>query len=103
MLVPEPVLRELEDSVELDDTTRRLRTVPVSLYALATGVSPLLAGKLDLGEAGGDPTRTGAFGRHRGAGRPKARRVARRRSIPMMGSLAVLLHTKRRGKLDSVA
>ena len=33
----------------------------------------------------------------------KARRGARRTSIPTTGSLGVLLHAKRRGKLDSVA
>jgi uncharacterized protein len=33
----------------------------------------------------------------------KARRVARRSSIAMTGTLGVLLHAKRRGRLDSVA
>ncbi len=52
VLVPEAVLWELEAGARLDDTPRRLRTVPgIEVYALATGVSPLLAGELDLGEA----------------------------------------------------
>ncbi len=52
VLVPEPVLRELEAGAQRDDTARRLRTVSgVEVYALANGVSPLLAGELDLGEA----------------------------------------------------
>lgn len=52
VLVPEPVLRELESGAQLDDTARRLQTVSgLDVYALAHGVSPLLAGELDLGEA----------------------------------------------------
>lgn len=39
VLVPEPVLWELEAGARLDDTPRRLRTVPgIEVYALATGV-----------------------------------------------------------------
>lgn len=38
VLVPEPVLRELEAGAQLDDTARRLRTVTgIEVYVLATG------------------------------------------------------------------
>jgi hypothetical protein len=56
VLVPEPVLRELEAGAQLDDTARRLQTVSdIEVYALANGVSPLLAGELDLGRCGHGP------------------------------------------------
>ncbi len=104
VLVPEPVLRELEAGAQLDDTARRLRTVPgIELYALANGVSPLLTGELDLGEAAVIQLALDLPGATAVLDDLKARRVARRSSIPMTGSLGVLLHAKRRGKLDSVA
>lgn len=104
VLVPAPVLRELEAGAELDDTARRLRTAPdIEVYALATGVSPLLAGELDLGEAAVIQLALDLPGATVVLDDLKARRVARRSSIPMTGSLGVLLHAKRRGKLDSVA
>ena len=73
------------------------------MYALATGVSPLLAGELDLGEAAVIQLALDLPGATVVLDDLKARRVARRSSIPMTGSLGVLLHAKRRGKLDSVA
>ena len=104
VLVPEPVLRELEAGAELDDTARRLRSVAgIEVYALATGVSPLLAGELDLGEAAVIQLALDLPGATVVLDDLKARRVARRSSIPMTGSLGVLLHAKRRGKLDSLA
>jgi predicted nucleic acid-binding protein len=104
VLVPEPVLRELEAGAELDDTARRLRTVPgIEVYALATGVSPLLAGELDLGEAAVIQLALDLPGATVVLDDLKARRVARRSSIPITGSLGVRLHAKRRGKLHSLA
>jgi predicted nucleic acid-binding protein len=73
------------------------------VYALANGVSPLLAGELDLGEAAVIQLALDLPGATVVLDDLKARRVARRSSIPMTGSLGVLLHAKRRGKLDSVA
>jgi predicted nucleic acid-binding protein len=102
--VPEPVLRELEAGAQVDDTARRLRTVSgIEVHALANGVSPLLAGELDLGEAAVIQLALDLPGATVVLDDLKARRVARRSSIPMTGSLGVLLHAKRRGKLDSVA
>lgn len=104
VLVPEPVLRELEAGAQLDDTARRLRMVPdIEVYALANGISPLLAGELDLGEAAVIQLALDLPGATVVLDDLKARRVARRSSIAMTGSLGVLLHAKRRGKLDSVA
>jgi hypothetical protein len=52
VLVPEPVLRELDAGAQLDDTARRLRAVSgIEVSAMAAGVAPLLTGELDLGEA----------------------------------------------------
>jgi len=93
VLVPEPVLRELEAGAQLDDNARRLRTVSgVEVYALANGVSPLLAGELDLGEAAVIQLALDLPGATVVLDDLKARRVARRSSIPMTGSLGVLLH-----------
>ena len=104
VLVPEPVLQELEAGAELDDTARRLRTVPgMEVYALANGVSTLLAGELDFGEAAVIQLALDVSGATVVLDDLKARRVARRSSIPMTGSLGVLLHAKGRGKLASVA
>ncbi len=64
---------------------------------------PLLAGELDLGEAAVIQLALDLPGATVVLDDLKARRIARRRSIPMTGSLGVLLHAKRRGKLDSVA
>jgi predicted nucleic acid-binding protein len=73
------------------------------VYALSTGVSPFLAGDLDLGEAAVISLALDLPGATLLLDDLKARRVARRSFIPMTGSLGVLLHAKRPGKLDSVA
>jgi predicted nucleic acid-binding protein len=75
----------------------------IEVYALANGISPLLVGELDLGEAAVIQLALDLPGATVVLDDLKARRVARRGSIPMTGSLGVLLHAKRRGKLDSVA
>lgn len=71
VLVPEPVLRELEAGAELDEAARRLRTVPG--IAVCPGNRGFAAPGRRAGSrrGGGDPTRTGPFGRYRGAGRPQ--------------------------------
>jgi predicted nucleic acid-binding protein len=84
VLVPEPVLRELEAGAQLDDSARRLRTVSgIEVYALANEVSPLLAGELDLGEAAVIQLALNLPGATVVLDDLKARRVARRSSIPM--------------------
>lgn len=73
------------------------------MTALANAVAPLLAGELDLGDAAVIQLALDLSGATLVLDDVKARRVGRRSSIPMTGSLGVFLHAKRRGRLDSMA
>lgn len=103
VLVPREVHQELEAGAHLDAAGPRLRAVPgVEIVTLSGGISRLLTGELDTGEAAvvqlalDLPTATVVLDDL------KARRVARRSGIAVTGSLGVLLDAKRAGKLDSV-
>jgi len=98
------VLRELEAGAELDDTARRLRPSRVSrCMPWRPGFRRSWPASLILGEAAVIQLALDLPGATVVLDDLKARRVARRSSIPMTGSLGVLLHAKRRGKLDSLA
>jgi len=89
---------------QLDDTARGLQAVAgIGVTALANAVSPLLADELDLGDAAVIQLALNLPGATVVLDDLKARRVRRRSSIPLTGSLSVLLHAKRRGRLDSMA
>ncbi len=101
--MPREVHQELEAGAHWDAAGPQLRAVAgVAILTLAGGISPLLTGELDIGEAAVI---------QRALDLPiatvvpddlKARRVARRSGIAVTGSLGVLLDAKRTGKLDSV-
>lgn len=104
VVVPTDVLRELESGADRDDAALRLRRVPgIEIRSPSSGISPLLAGELDLGESAVIALALELPGSTVALDDLRARRVARRSGIPMTGSLGVLLHAKRLGKLASVA
>ena len=104
VLVPAEVLRELESGARLDDVAVQLRrTAGIEIRSTRAGISPLLAGELDLGESAVIALALELPGATVVLDDLKARRVARRSAIPMTGSIGVLLHAKRLGKLASVA
>jgi predicted nucleic acid-binding protein len=88
----------------LDAAGARLRAVAgIEIITLAGGISPLLTGELDIGEAAVIQLAIDLPGATVVLDDPKARRVARRSGIALTGSLGVLIDAKRAGKLDSVA
>jgi predicted nucleic acid-binding protein len=104
VVVPAEVLRELESGATLDNAAVHVRrTAGIEIRSTRAGISPLLAGELDLGESAVIALALELPGATVVLGDLKARRVARRSGIPMTGSIGVLLHAKRLGKLASVA
>ena len=104
VLVPAEVLRELEFGAALDDAAVQVRRIAgIDIRSPSSGISPLLAGELDLGESAVIALALELPGATVVLDDLKARRVARRSGIPMTGSIGVLLHAKRLGKLTSVA
>jgi predicted nucleic acid-binding protein len=88
----------------LDAAGARLRAVAgIEIMTLAGGISPLLTGELDIGEAAVIQLAIDLPGATVVLDDLKARRVARRSGIALTGSLGVLIDAKRAGKLDSVA
>jgi len=103
VLVPVEVLRELQSGAHLDDTAVSIQSVSgIEIVPVGAGISPLLTGELDLGEAAVIQLALERPGATVVLDDLKARRVARRSGIPLTGSLGVLLHAKRMGRLDSV-
>jgi hypothetical protein len=104
VLVPTEVVRELESGAMRDDAAFQLRqTAGIDIRSSRSGISPLLAGELDLGESAVIALALELPGATVVLDDLKARRVARRSAIPLTGSIGVLLHAKRLGKLASVA
>ena len=104
VLVPVEVKRELESGADRDDAALRLLAVSgIEIHTLATGIPPLLAGELDLGEAAVIALALDLPGATVVLDDLKARHVARRDGIAFTGSLGVLLYAKRCGKLHSIA
>jgi uncharacterized protein len=104
VVVPAEVVSELESGAALDDAAVQVRrTAGIDIRSPSSGISPLLTGELDLGESAVIALALELPGSTVILDDLKARRVARRSGIPMTGSLGVLLHAKRRGKLASVA
>ena len=104
VVVPAEVVRELESGAALDDVAVQVRrTAGIDIRSPSSGISPLLAGELDLGESAVIALAIELPGSTAVLDDLKARRVARRSGIPMTGSIGVLLYAKRLGKLASVA
>jgi predicted nucleic acid-binding protein len=104
VLVPREVHQELEAGAHLDDAGPRLRaSTAVEIITLAGGISPLLIGELDIGEAAVIQLAIDLPGATVVLDDLKARRVARRSGIALTGSLGILLDLKRAGKLASVS
>jgi predicted nucleic acid-binding protein len=101
--VPAEVLMELEFGSDKDEIAADVKALPnIDIVERQASISRLLTTELDLGEAAVIQLALDTPGATVVLDDLKARRVARRLGLPITGSLGVLLHAKRAGKLDSV-